>query len=141
MKILFVDDIRDTREFFRFAFQLDKVEVELAANGKEAVEMAAKGGFDAIVMDVEMPEINGWDAVRAIRALPNANQPRVPILMYTAAMDNGVRARAQEVGADVVLFKPLLPREILTRIEKLLEAGKTEHHQNVTHPKTNEPAA
>lgn len=123
MKILFVDDVQDTREFFRFAFQIDKVDVQLAANGQEAVEMAAQGGFDAIVMDVEMPGMNGWDAVRAIRALPDPQNRRIPILMYTAAMDNGVRARAGEVGADAVLFKPLLPREILTRIEKLLEAS------------------
>lgn len=122
MKILFVDDIRDTRDFFRFAFQLDNVEVVLAANGQEAVDLARENHFDAIVMDVEMPQMNGWDAVRAIRALPSQQENRVPILMYTAAMDNGIRARAQEVGADVVLFKPLLPREILTRIEKLLEA-------------------
>ena len=124
MKILFVDDIRDTREFFRFAFQLEKIDVELAANGTEAVEMAAQDSFDAIVMDVEMPQMNGWEAVRAIRALPNQQKIRVPILMYTAAMDNDIRARAQEVGADVVLFKPLLPREILTRIEKLLETNR-----------------
>lgn len=123
MKILFVDDVRDTRDFFRFAFQLDQVDVQLAANGREAVEMAAQGGFDAIVMDVEMPQMNGWDAVRAIRALPDSQNRRIPILMYTAAMDNGVRARAQEVGADAVLFKPLLPREILTRIKKLLETN------------------
>ncbi len=123
MKILFVDDIRDTREFFRFAFQLEKVNVQLAANGQEAVELAAKGDFDAIVMDVEMPEMNGWDAVRAIRALPNGHKHHIPILMYTAAIDNDVRAHAQEVGADAVLFKPLLPREILTRIEKLLEVN------------------
>jgi two-component system alkaline phosphatase synthesis response regulator PhoP len=120
VKLLFVDDIRDTRDFFRFAFELEKVEVRLASNGSEAVKMVADEEFDAIVMDVEMPEMNGWDAVRAIRALPNAQ--KVPILMYTAAMDNGIRARAQEVGADVVLFKPLLPREILSRIDKLVES-------------------
>ena len=118
VKILFVDDIRDTRDFFRFAFELEKVEVRLASDGLEAVQAAREEVFDAIVMDVEMPEMNGWDAVRAIRALPNGID--VPILMYTAAMDNGIRARAQEVGADVVLFKPLLPREILSRIEKIL---------------------
>jgi len=124
VKILFVDDIRDTREFFRFAFQLDQVDVELAANGQEAVRMAMEEQFDAIVMDVEMPKMNGWEAVRAIRALPDSGKARrVPILMYTAAIDNGIRARAQEVGADVVLFKPLLPREILARIEKLLETN------------------
>ncbi|HEX8834750.1 MAG TPA: response regulator, partial [Abditibacteriaceae bacterium] len=85
MKLLFVDDMRDTRDFFRFAFELENVEVRLASNGSEAVEFVRKEKFDAIVMDVEMPEMNGWDAVRHIRALDQGKS--VPILMYTANGD------------------------------------------------------
>ena len=110
--------MRDTRDFFRFAFELENVEVRLAANGMEAVELVRDEKFDAIVMDVEMPEMNGWDAVRQIRALVNGDA--VPILMYTANGDSDTRKTAIEVGANTVLFKPLLPREILARIEKLL---------------------
>lgn len=118
MKLLFVDDMRDTRDFFRFAFELENVEVRLASNGNEAVDMVRTELFDAIVMDVEMPEMNGWDAVRLIRSLENGGS--VPILMYTANGDGETRKKATEVGANTVLFKPLLPREILSRIEKLL---------------------
>ena len=118
MKLLFVDDMRDTRDFFRFAFELENVEVRLAANGREAVELVQSETFDAIVMDVEMPEMNGWEAVAEIRALEAG--ATVPILMYTANGDGDTRRRAQQVGANTVLFKPLLPREILARIEKLL---------------------
>ena len=110
--------MRDTRDFFRFAFELEQVEVRLAANGAEAVDLVRGEAFDAIVMDVEMPEMNGWDAVREIRALNNGSA--IPILMYTANGDGDTRKRALEVGANTVLFKPLLPREILARIEKLL---------------------
>jgi len=118
LKLLFVDDMRDTRDFFRFAFELENVEVRLAANGREAVELVQSETFDAIVMDVEMPEMNGWEAVAEIRALEAG--ATVPILMYTANGDGDTRRRAQQVGANTVLFKPLLPREILARIEKLL---------------------
>jgi DNA-binding response OmpR family regulator len=121
LKLLFVDDMRDTRDFFRFAFELENVEVRLASNGREAVELAQGENFDAIIMDVEMPEMNGWDAVRQIRALPNATT--VPILMYTANGNSETRKKATEVGANTVLFKPLLPREILSRIEKILQAS------------------
>lgn len=110
--------MRDTRDFFRFAFELENVEVRLASNGDEAVEIVRREEFDAIVMDVEMPEMNGWDAVKLIRTL--ANGQGIPILMYTAVGDSETRRKASEVGANTVLFKPLLPREILTRIEKLL---------------------
>jgi DNA-binding response OmpR family regulator len=121
LKLLFVDDMRDTRDFFRFAFELENVEVRLASNGREAVEIARDEAFDAIIMDVEMPEMNGWDAVREIRKLPAA--ARVPILMYTANGNSETRKKATEVGANTVLFKPLLPREILSRIEKLLQTS------------------
>jgi DNA-binding response OmpR family regulator len=110
--------MRDTRDFFRFAFELENVEVRLASNGQEAVDLVGKESFDAIVMDVEMPEMNGWDAVRHIRQLNNGQA--VPILMYTAIGDSETRKKAGEVGANTVLFKPLLPREILSRIEKLI---------------------
>jgi DNA-binding response OmpR family regulator len=118
LKLLFVDDMRDTRDFFRFAFELENVEVRLASNGQEAVDIVRREDFDAIVMDVEMPEMNGWDAVSAIRQIPNGQG--IPILMYTAVGDSETRRKAAEVGANTVLFKPLLPREILARIEKLL---------------------
>lgn len=118
MKLLFVDDMRDTRDFFRFAFELENVEVRLASNGEEAVDLVRRESFDAIVMDVEMPEMNGWDAVRHIRELENGQG--IPILMYTAVGDSETRRKAGEVGANTVLFKPLLPREILARIDKLL---------------------
>ena len=116
VKLLFVDDIRDTRDFFRFAFELENVEVRLASNGVEAVEMANSEVFDAIIMDVEMPQMNGWDAVRHIRTLAHCT---MPILMYTAGGGNDTRRKAAEVGANGVLFKPVLPREILSRLEKL----------------------
>jgi CheY-like chemotaxis protein len=117
LKLLFVDDMRDTRDFFRFAFELEDVEVRLASNGQEAVDLVRREPFDAIIMDVEMPEMNGWDAVRHIRTLPHGD--RIPILMYTANGDSETRRKANEVGANTVLFKPLLPREILSRIDKL----------------------
>src|SRR4028118_190477 len=117
LKLLFVDDMRDTRDFFRFAFELEDVEVRLASNGQEAVDLVRREPFDAIIMDVEMPEMNGWDAVRHIRTLPYGDH--IPILMYTANGDSETRRKATEVGANTVLFKPLLPREILSRIEKL----------------------
>ncbi len=120
MKLLFVDDIRDTRDFFRFAFELENVEVRLASNGMEAIELANCERFDAIVMDVEMPQMSGWDTVRHIRTLANGT---MPILMYTASGDSDLRRKAAEAGANGVLFKPVLPREILSRLEKILASN------------------
>src|SRR5471030_1812671 len=98
--------MRDTRDFFRFAFELEQVEVRLAAAAAEAIEFVRIEQFAAIVMDVEMPEMDGWEAVRCIRALKHG--ATVPILMYTANGDSDTRKKAGEVGATTVLFKPLL---------------------------------
>lgn len=108
MRILFVDDLSDSRELFRIAFSLKGHSVELAANGLEAVAAVQNGeAFDAIVMDVEMPEMNGWDAVSAIRLIqPGLN---VPIVMFTAYGDSVTLEHARNVGANEVLYKPLSP--------------------------------
>ena len=115
MKLLFVDDTRDTRDFFRFAFELEDIDVSLAESGSEAVEKVRAEEFDAIIMDVEMPVMGGWDAVRQIRLLSNGR--KVPIVMYTGYSGDSLRQKAKDAGADDILFKPLLPHEILSRIK------------------------
>jgi CheY-like chemotaxis protein len=115
MKILFVDDTRDTRELFRMAFTLKGVETYCAGDGLEAVEAVQKQVFDAILMDVEMPRMNGWEAVREIRTLENGRT--VPIIMFTAYGNGEHRQKALEFGANDLWHKPLLPAEILSRLE------------------------
>ena len=118
MRILFVDDLRDARELFRIAFSMQGHSVHLSANGLEAVAaVEANDAFDVIVMDVEMPEMNGWDAVRTIRAMPKGT--RVPIVMFTAYGDGVTLKLAQEVGANDVLHKPLSPMELISRVAQL----------------------
>ena len=117
MRILFVDDLPDTRDVFRLAFGIQGHSTRLAANGREAVEAAQEETFDAIIMDVEMPEMNGFDAVKAIRQLEGDSH--VPIIMFTAYGDNEASEKASESGADLLLHKPILPQELLVRIEQL----------------------
>lgn len=118
MRILFVDDLRDSRELFRIAFSMQGHSVELSANGREAVDaVQASERFDVIVMDVEMPEMNGWDAVRNIRALPQGID--VPIVMFTAYGNTVTMNLAQEVGANGVLHKPLSPQELISKVTEM----------------------
>ena len=129
MKLLLVDDIRETRiretrDFFRFAFELEGIQMRLASNGSEAIELVQQERFDVIVMDVEMPQMNGWDAVRQMRQMPNGAD--VPILLFSAYCDDNSDRESVAVGADTllskpVLPKPVLPRELLTRIEKVID--------------------
>ena len=117
MRILFVDDLPDTRDVFRLAFGIQGHTTRLAANGREAVEAVREEAFDAVIIDVEMPEMNGFDAVRLIRQLEHGKN--VTIIMFTAYGDNEAQHKATEAGADLLLHKPILPQELLVRIQQL----------------------
>lgn len=115
MRILFVDDTRDTREMFSMAFRLKGHETVLAGDGHEAVEaVRSDSNFDAVIMDVEMPVMNGWDAVREIRQLNNGKS--LPIIMFTAYGNGENRQKALGLGATDLWHKPLLPLEMLNRL-------------------------
>jgi phosphoserine phosphatase RsbU/P len=118
MKILFVDDTRDTCDLFQMALRLQGVETRVARNGLEAVEAVREELFDAIVMDVEMPKMNGWDAVLAIRQLDHGQ--KTPIFMFTAYGNGENLEKALAVGANDLWHKPVLPIEILERINRHL---------------------
>lgn len=117
MRILFVDDLPDTREVFKLAFGIQGHQTHLASNGREAVEAVREQSFDAVIIDVEMPEMNGFDAVKNIRQLDHGRN--VPIIMFTAYGDNEAQDKASSAGADLLLHKPILPQELLLRIQQL----------------------
>jgi len=119
MRILFVDDLPDTRDVFRIAFGLQGHSVRLAANGIEAVAAFPEEKFDAVVMDIEMPGMNGWDAVRQIRTLPGGDA--VPIIMFTAYGNGEQKKKALEVGANSLLHKPILPHELLSHVTQFVK--------------------
>lgn len=118
MKILFVDDARDTRELYQLAFRVYGHDAHIGANGQDAVEAVRQEKFDVMVIDIGMPLLNGWDAVRAIRLLDNGE--RLPIIVFTAYADEENVRLAREVGADLILPKPVMPNDLMTQINELV---------------------
>lgn len=92
--------------------------VDLAANGREAVEHAALGGVDLFILDVDMPEVDGLEACKRIRAMPGYDA--APILFVTGLDDGDLYDRALSAGADDFLHKPIEATELLLRVSSLL---------------------
>jgi two-component system response regulator MprA len=127
VKILVVDDERAVRESLRRALELEGYEIELAADGREALErLEAESQPDALILDVLMPGVDGLEVCRRLRRAGS----RLPVLMLTArdAVEN--RVAGLDAGADDYVTKPFALEELLARIRALLRrttngAGET----------------
>jgi two-component system response regulator MprA len=117
VKILVVDDERAVRESLRRALALEGYEIELAADGAEALaRLQSDGQIDAMVLDVLMPGVDGLEVCRRLRSAGS----RLPVLMLTArdAVEN--RVEGLDAGADDYVVKPFALEELLARIRALL---------------------
>jgi two-component system, OmpR family, response regulator MprA len=115
MRILVVDDDRAVRDSLRRSLQFNGYEVEVAADGAEALAKVPSARPDAIVMDVMMPRLDGLEATRALRAAGN----EIPILVLTARDTVGERVDGLDAGADDYLTKPFALEELLARLRAL----------------------
>lgn len=116
MKILFVDDVRDVREMFRLGLEVAGHQVVTADSGSEAVSYLAQESFDAVVLDVEMPKMNGWQTLLKIRELPQNNL--VPVFLLTAYHESTLEAAAVQVEVAGCFHKPILPDMLMRKIEE-----------------------
>ena len=109
-KLLLVEDNEINREIAELILQEAGFELDSAENGKIAVEKVAameKGEFQAVLMDIQMPVMDGYDAARAIRALPDAEKASIPIIAMTAnAFAEDIQA-AKDAGMDSHVAKPI----------------------------------
>jgi len=116
MRILVVDDELAVRESLRRALALEGHDVGLAADGREALATIARSAPDLVVLDVLMPELDGLEVSRRLRAAGD----RTPILMLTARAEVGDRVAGLDAGADDYLGKPFALDELLARVRALL---------------------
>jgi two-component system, OmpR family, response regulator MprA len=117
VKILVVDDERAVRDSLRRALELQGYEVDLAADGAEALaRLESNGQVDAVLLDILMPVMDGIEVCRQIRRSGNA----VPVLMLTARDAVGDRVEGLDAGADDYVVKPFALEELLARVRALL---------------------
>jgi two-component system response regulator MprA len=116
MRVLVVDDELAVRTSLQRALGLERYEVDLAQDGREALERIAAARYDAIVLDVSMPLLDGLEACRRVRAAGD----RTPVLMLTARDAVDDRVAGLDAGADDYLVKPFALRELQARLRALL---------------------
>jgi two-component system response regulator MprA len=116
MQILVVDDEPAVRDSLDRALRLEGYEVELAADGAEALRALAEGNHDALVLDLMMPRVDGLEVCRRMRAAGN----HTPVLVLTARDGVSDRVKGLDAGADDYLVKPFALDELLARLRALL---------------------
>ncbi|WP_019876805.1 response regulator transcription factor [Sporichthya polymorpha] len=121
MRILVVDDDRSVRESLRRSLTFNGYDVDVAADGEEALTQVATSRPDALVLDVMMPRMGGLDACRQLRA----GGDDVPILVLTARDSVEDRVAGLDAGADDYLPKPFALEELLARLRALLRRSAT----------------
>jgi CheY-like chemotaxis protein len=123
MRVLVVDDSPVIRQLIEMNLQLEGFEVTVAEDGAAAVELARDLVPDLITLDVVMPRMNGLDAIIRLRADPVT--ARIPVVVVSARVQPGDRARAERLGADAYVTKPFEPAELVQVVSRLAETGRS----------------
>lgn len=115
-KILIVDDEKNIRNVIKEYAKFDGFETFEAEDGMEAVEMCRDNDFDLIIMDIMMPKLDGYSAVREIR-----KTKQIPVIMLSARGEEYDKLFGFELGVDDYVTKPFSPKELLARIRAVMK--------------------
>lgn len=114
--ILVVDDEKSIRALLRLYLTEAGYTVAEAADGQAAISQVRQGGIDLVLLDLMLPQIDGLDVCRKLRA----SNGHIPIIMVTARDDEASRIAGLELGADDYVTKPFAPREVVARVRAVL---------------------
>lgn len=122
-EILIADDNRDTREMHALYLSMLGYSVAIAADGREAVQSARSHRPDLIVMDLDMPEVDGWTAIRELQS--DALTAAIPVIVLTGHdLKTELKDGAIAVGAVAYLTKPCFPEELAREVSGRLAASR-----------------
>ncbi len=121
-RILIAEDELDIRELIKITLTFSGFEVVAAEDGLRAVELAADGPYDLIMMDVQMPHMDGYQACREIKKMRELRH--VPVVFLSAKGQSSEVNEGLGAGAIDYMLKPFAPDELITRINQILENGR-----------------
>lgn len=118
-KILIADDEIKIREVVKEYAKASNFECEEASNGKEAIDLCKKNEYDCVILDIMMPEIDGYEACNQIKKIKD-----VPIIMLSARQEEDDKLYGFNIGADDYVTKPFSPKELMARIKVICNRKK-----------------
>lgn len=124
-RILVVDDEEKIREVIREYAEFQGYEVEEAQDGITAINLCKEKNFDMIIMDIMMPKLDGYAAVKEIRKMKD-----IPVLMLSARSDEYDKLYGFDLGIDDYVIKPFSPRELMARINVIISRNKKVEEHN-----------
>jgi two-component system alkaline phosphatase synthesis response regulator PhoP len=122
--VLVVEDEPDVAELLRYNLEKEGWEVAAVSNGAEAVRRAREARPAVILLDIMVPQLNGWEVCRRLKQ--DAETRAIPIIMVTGRVEEGDKVLGFELGADDYVTKPFSPRELIARIRAVVRRGKVE---------------
>lgn len=123
-KILIVDDEKNIRNVVREYAEFEGFEAEEAEDGMQAVEICRSKDFDCIVMDIMMPRLDGYSAVKEIR-----KNKQIPVIMLSARGEEYDKLFGFEIGVDDYVVKPFSPKELMARVRAVIKRSSNAEKQ------------
>src|SRR5882724_13068886 len=121
-RVLVVEDEPDVAELIRFNLHKEGYEVTVLGNGGDAIRHAREGQPDVVLLDIMVPQLNGWEVCRRLKQDPDTR--RIPVIMVTGRVDEGDKVLGFELGADDYVTKPFSPRELVARVRAVTRRGR-----------------
>jgi len=120
--VLLVEDEQDVAELIRYNLTKEGYDVVMTANGADALRLARERQPDVVLLDIMVPQLNGWEVCRRLKKDPELST--IPVIMVTGRVEEGDKVLGFEVGADDYVTKPFSPRELIARIRAVVRRGR-----------------
>ena len=120
-RVLVVEDEPDVAEMIRYNLHKEGYEVRLSGNGGDALRQVKEARPDVVLLDLMVPQLNGWEVCRRLKQDPSTRA--IPVIMVSGRAEEGDKVLGFEMGADDYVTKPFSPRELLARVRAVLRRG------------------
>jgi two-component system alkaline phosphatase synthesis response regulator PhoP len=121
-RVLVVEDEQDVAELIRYNLTKEGYDVLLVDNGADALKRARESRPEVILLDIMVPQLNGWEVCRRLKQDPETRA--ISVIMVTGRVEEGDKVLGFEMGADDYVTKPFSPRELVARVRAVARRGK-----------------